>query len=61
MILRRGLDAVTAALYFYKMYSNGVGADYINLKMTVSPVPLKYRMSLFFQQAACNVFALLPY
>ena len=50
-----------AGLDLHKMYSNDIGAYYIYLQMAVSPVALKYRMSLLLQQTACYILSPLPY
>ena len=61
IILRRSLYAAAAGLDLHKMYSNDIGAYYIYLQMAVSPVALKYRMSLLLQQTACYILSPLPY
>lgn len=55
--LWRCLYAVSAGLYFHKMYSRGVERYYIDLKMTCPPVPFQYYVSHILQKSAGNIFS----
>ena len=57
IVLRSGLNVLLAGLYLYKMYSILIKRYDVYLKMSASPVPLKYRVSESLQVLCCDVLS----